>query len=208
MRKRPDLLRFPLSWVFASSGNIAILRVLQDNREGMSGRAIAKEAGINHQACAVALKKLEAIGIIKRRGSGKTQLIRINFDHFLAEELVLAALRREKDMFPRAFKNIVDSLRDLSLSVTVFGSAAVGETEPGSDIDLMIIVKAENKGKVLNQVRTLSAKFAHRYGFRLSPIVLTAGEVKARAGKSDQLIKSILKHGVDLLSRKFKEILR
>ena len=43
----------------------AVLRALKDSREGMSGRAVAREAGVNHQAGAVAIRSLEAMGLVQ-----------------------------------------------------------------------------------------------------------------------------------------------
>jgi hypothetical protein len=84
--------------LFARPSQLPILRALQDSQEGMSGRAIAREAGINHQACAQALRHLESLGLVRRLGTGRTQLMRLNFSHHLVKELILPLLQKEREI--------------------------------------------------------------------------------------------------------------
>lgn len=58
----------------------------------MSGRAVARAAGMNHQTCAVAVNRLERLGLLKRQGSGKIQLIRLNAKNLLIRDLLLPLL--------------------------------------------------------------------------------------------------------------------
>ncbi len=96
MRGRPNHPRRPLDWIFSAPSNVGVLRVLKDSKQGMSGRAIAREAGFNHRAIARAVAKLETLGLIERQGSGKTQLIRLNFEHLLVKDVLLPMFADEK----------------------------------------------------------------------------------------------------------------
>ncbi len=64
MRPRTAAFRRPLDQVFAAPSHIAILRALLDSAEGMSGRQVARLAEVNHQACAVALGRLEELSVL------------------------------------------------------------------------------------------------------------------------------------------------
>ena len=200
------LLR-PLDWVFSTPSHIAVLRALRDSKEGMSGRAVARAAGINHQTCALALKRLEGFGLIQRQGSAQTQLLRLNFDHFLVHELLLPALRKERELMAQIRAEILDQIGKRALGARLFGSAARGDARPGSDIDLLLIVQAEQKAKIVNAARQFSSSFTKKFGIRLSPIVLTLREAKNRIQTADQLLRNILADGIDVGVKDIHEVL-
>jgi predicted nucleotidyltransferase len=200
-------LRSPLDLLFARPSQLAALRVLQDSREGMSGRAIARQARVNHQACAVALRRLEEINLIQRIGAGRTQLIRLNFDHHLVKELILPLLRKERELVSHIRREIAQQFKDTALAVTLFGSVARGEDVPGSDVDLLIVTKATDKPRAMKRAEQYNTGFQQRYGMRLSPIVMTPGEAARKMNASKPLLKNILADGIDLLPRRLREVL-
>lgn len=91
----------PLDWVFAAPSHIAVLRALSGSKEGMSARAAARAGGVNHQAAAVALRRLRALGVVRRLGSGQVQLLCLDKKHPLVPALV-SLLRREKKVLRAA----------------------------------------------------------------------------------------------------------
>ena len=141
-------LRYPLDRIFAASSHIPILRALQNSREGMSGRAIAREARIDHQSCAVAVGNLEALGILQRQGGGRTQLIRLNFENILVKNSLLPLLRQERELLMKAKQEIVETFKDDALAMTLFGSAARGHDAPGSDLDVLLLVGEPGRNKI------------------------------------------------------------
>lgn len=203
--RQASVLERPLNWVFSAPSHVAVLRALRDSREGMSGRAVARAAGVNHQACAAGLKRLESLGIIQRQGAGKTQLVRLNFNHFLVKEALLPLLRRERDLQAQIRELIRNELKTSALSATIFGSTARGEAEPGSDIDVLVLVRAEGQAKTLKKVHELAAVIRDRYGIRLSGLVLTPR--MARATRYEALMQNIRHQGSDLLPTRFQQIL-
>ena len=201
-------LRYPLDVLFSVSSHLAILRALQRSREGMSGRAIAREAGMNHQACALALRKLEAIGVVKRQGTGRTQLVRLNFDNYLIKELVLPLLRKENELLGVMREDIVSYFKHDAVAISLFGSVARGADLPGSDVDVLFAVKRIGKDKLLQKANAYSTAFTQKYGVRLSPLVLTLAETRRKVKQSDTLLKHILADGIDLLPTKLQEVIR
>ena len=199
-------LRYPLDRIFSASSHVPILRALQDSREGMSGRSIAREAHINHQACAVAVKNLEALGILQRQGSGKTQLIRVNFENCLVKNSLLPLLRQERELPKKIKGEIAETFKD-ALTLTLFGSSARGEDAPGSDMDALLIVDEPRKHKIQKRASEYAPAFIRRYGIRLSPIVMTTAEAKRRIKKSDPLLKNIVSEGTDLLPKRLRDML-
>ena len=206
MRMRSQL-RYPLDRVFSSGIHSAILRALQDSREGMSGRAIARLAGINHQACAMALKNLDSLGVLQRQGTGKVQLLRLNFENHLIRELILPLLRKERDLLKSVRQEVANAFKKEALAITLFGSVARKQDVPGSDMDILLVVKGTDKAQVVDQVTRTSSGFVRKYGVRLSPIVMTLREAQERSRKVDPLLRNILSEGIDLLPRKLKGVI-
>lgn len=208
MYDRINLLERPLDWVFSAPNHIAILRALSETKVGMSGRAVARQANVNHQACAVAIRKLEMIGIIERMGGGRTQLIRLHFGHFLVRELLLPLLQRERTLRTQIHQDIIRHFQSIALTATLFGSAIRHQVMPGSDIDLLLIVPPSTRLKVTNSARDFAGNFVKKYGIRFSPFVFTAKRARARLNRSDPLFQNILLEGIDLLPKKLKDVLR
>jgi predicted nucleotidyltransferase len=206
MASKKQFLSYPLNWVFSAPSNVALLRTLKDSAEGMSGRAAARRAGINHQACRQALDRLEVIGIIKRRGSGHTQLVSLNFEHVLVKEALLPLFRAEKAFQAMVRDAIRNALRKEARTATLFGSAARKEELPGSDVDLLLVAGGGRKDKLSGKALELGTAFTAQYGIRLSPITYSTAEAKEKYRKGDPLMKNILLHGIDLLEEKLKDI--
>jgi predicted nucleotidyltransferase len=206
MGKKKAFIAYPLDWMFSAPSHVALLRALKDSAEGMSGRAAARAAGINHQACRQALDRLEGIGIIVRQGSGHTQLLRLNFDHALVKEALLPLFRAEKNFQALLRSSIVHCLGKDARTATLFGSAARKEDRPGSDIDLLLVADGAKKTRLADKTMEFGRGFTKKYGIRLSPITYSASEAKVKYRSGDPLIKNILAHGIDLLNEKLKDV--
>ena len=193
-------LRYPLDALFSVRSHIAILRALQNTKEGMSARGVARAAGVNHQACAVALRKLEQLGAVSRMGSGRTQLLRLNRESHLVSDLILPLLRKERQWISIVHTAVVQAFEQSALTITVFGSTARGEDTPGSDLDVLVVARhIYDKNAVLRSAALDNSDFMNRFGVRCSPVVLTLAEAKSRIRNKDKLVKNILKEGLDLL---------
>jgi len=206
MGKKKAFVSCPLDWVFAAPSQLAVLRALKDSAEGMSGRAAARAAGINHQACKQALDRLEALGLVIRQGSGHTQLLRLNLSHALIQDALLPLFRAEKAFQAQLRGAIARGLGRDARTATLFGSAARKEDRPGSDIDLLLVAETGKKAALAGKAAEFGRDFTKKYGLRLSPITYTAAEARARYDSGDPLIRNILAHGIDLLDKKLREI--
>lgn len=206
MATKKSFLLCPLNWVFSAPSNVALLRTLRDSAEGMSGRAAARAAGINHQACRQALDRFEVMGIIKRQGSGHTQLIRLNFEHVLVKDALLPLFRAEKKFQSLLRGAVKTGLGKEARTATIFGSVARKEEFPGSDIDLLLVADGGHKAKLVGKLLEMGRAFTVHYGIRLSPITYSAAEARAKYRRGDPLLKNILSHGIDLLDEKLKDV--
>jgi predicted nucleotidyltransferase len=193
--------------VFSSPANCALLRALLNTREGMSGRAAARAAGINHQVGSLSIGRLEAAGVIERRGAGRVQLVRLRPDNVLVDELLRPLFRGERALWTRLREELSKGWGKGLLSVVLFGSAARGEAGPDSDVDLLVLVEG-SKVSVRKAADERRSSVLRRYGFRLSPLVFNVDEVRKRLHSGDRLLSNILREGILLGGRSLKEVIR
>lgn len=197
MRPRGHAMRRPLDQVFVAASHVAVCRALLDTAEGMSGRQVARQAGINHQTCAVALGRLEDIGIIRRQGSGQVQLFRLNRENLVVRDLLVPLLTKEREVFPRILRRVGELLAGRCARAMIFGSAARGEEQPDSDLDLLAVAESPR-----GQTRTrqggdqVRAALATEWGLRVNTIVLTRQAIETRQRRNDPLVTAILREGI------------
>lgn len=208
MGKRINIIEHPLECILSHPSSVPVLRALKDSKEGMSGRAVAREADINHQTCALAIIRLEALGVLRRRGSGKTQLISLNTANFIVRDLLLPLFRGEQELAARIREDIRNGITGRAQCATLFGSVARREAAPGSDVDLLLLTSPKAKAGLTAGVDEFSRDFILHYGIRLSPLIMTVREAKARVKSGDQLLKNILREGIDLGPDKLGDILK
>jgi len=197
MRAKVGAFRRPLDQVFAAPSHLAVLRALLDAAEGMSGRQVARLAGINHQTCAVTLGRLEELGLVRRQGSGQTQLFRLNRTHRLVQDLLLSLLQREREVFPKLLRRVGGLLSGHCRQALVFGSVARGEERRVSDLDLLLVAGgAREAADTRRAAATVREALEEEWGLRVNPIVLTERAVAARQAGKDPLIANILREGI------------
>jgi len=92
------VMKNPLDAVFAAPCHVAILRAMYRNSRPTSGRRIAREAGVNHQACAEGLRRLERLGLVQRQVLGRAHAFSLNQSHPVVGELLLPVFRREEGL--------------------------------------------------------------------------------------------------------------
>lgn len=207
MKRQNGILRAPLNRIFYAPSHVAVLRALMDSLEGMSGRELARQAGINHQSCTQAIARLEEIGVLQRRGTGKIQLIRLNRENFLVKELLLPLLKKERGFFSKIKEEIKSHFGNNAISVIIFGSAARKEERPESDLDICIIVKnIKEKRKTQNIIDKILLRLFVTLGIKLSSLVFTLYEAKSRIKKNDPLFKSIASDGILLIGKQLRDL--
>jgi predicted nucleotidyltransferase len=199
MRTRTGAFRQPLDPVFAAPSHLAVCRALLDTAEGMSGRQVARQAGINHQTCAVALGRLEELGVVRRQGSGQSQLFQLSRENLLVRELLLPLLRKEREIFPRMIRRVGELAAGRCVRALVFGSVARGEERRESDLDLLLIADGPrgqaSTHRAANELRAVMAK---EWGLRMNAIVLTRRAMEVRRQRRDPLIANILREGIEI----------
>src|SRR3989304_4786503 len=99
-----------LDEIFSRWSNVAVLRALNKYVIGISGREVARVAGITVKNCFTALNDLEDIGIVTRVRGGRDHLFTLNREHFLVRQGIIPLLEIEKKFVEVIFDDIKKKL--------------------------------------------------------------------------------------------------
>lgn len=186
-----------LDEVFTRWSNVAVLRALNKYVIGISGREVARAAGITVKNCFTALNDLENIGIVKRVRGGRDHLFSLNRQHFLVNQGITPVFETEQQFVEEIFNDIKKKLKKNCKSVYLFGSVARKEEEAGSDLDLCIIYDKSNQKKILEEsVFELKSLLYKKYFVNVSPFYITHKEFIRRAKSNKPPVNDIVKDGI------------
>lgn len=185
-----------LNEIFSTYSNIAVLRAMQDNRQGLSGREISKKAGLSAPSCIQALNKLERLKLVIKQKGGRDHLFTLNFSNVVLTEAIIPVLEFERNWLNRILGEIKKVLKNDSLSLILFGSVARSEENYESDFDVAIILsESKSNSKLDDKVTKLSLHLKNNFGISLSSITLSLSNFKKRAKKNLPPVNNILVEG-------------
>ena len=196
-----------LDEVLAAWSHLAILRALQDAAQGMSGRELARQAGLSHQAGDRAIARLEKLHILKRQRSGRAHFFTLNRSHQLVIKALLPLLVAERQFFPELCAAIRKRLGKSALAIILFGSVARKQENAASDLDLCFVVRhAKDKTLLQTAVHQTAPVLFQRFGAKLAPIFLTVAEFQKKAKRYSPPIGDILNEGVVISGLSLREL--
>ena len=128
----------------SSTVDTDVLAVLASSTMPRSGRELARRAGRSSTGVQHALDRLVEHGLVSRLEVGRTFLYTLNRDHLLAPVVEkMADVRLE---LIQRLRDELGSWRTPPIHASLFGSAARGDGDTGSDIDLFLVRPAEAAG--------------------------------------------------------------
>ena len=165
--------RFPMHQIFAAPSHIAIFRVLNQLNQGISGRELARRAGINDRTCRLALQRMENLNLVEYLGSGKTILFRLNRKNYFAKNMFFYLFEKENEYFDTVIYQLKDYLLNKCVWSCIYGSVVEKTDTSSSDLDVLIIVKnLQSLDTFLENISVLVSAVFVEFGLSLSPIVL------------------------------------
>lgn len=115
-----------------------VLSVLAGTTRPLTGREIARLVGrSSHSGVLNALERLVEHGLVDREEAGAALLFTLNREHLAAPAVDLLAQMRSELL--NRLRGAVDSWEIQPVHVSLFGSAARGEGDTDSDIDLFVV---------------------------------------------------------------------
>lgn len=119
-----------------------VLRVLASTSLGLTGREVAELAGRrSHSGVLDALHRLTEHGLVRRAPLNRAYLFALNREHLATEAVELLMSLRSK-LFER-IRSAIDTWEVAPVHASVFGSAARGDGDVDSDIDMLVVRPAD-----------------------------------------------------------------
>lgn len=175
----------PLDAALSAPSRLAVLRVLSAARAPLSGRAIARMAGINHQGASVALGALAALGLVERRPAGRSDQWRLDRRRWLVSEVLVPLLERETEHAEGVVQAVQAALKGAAVAVLVSGQAAKGRLAPGKPLELIVVEGAPGRRRIAESLRSLKATLDERWGLALDARVLSKREALTAVAVED-----------------------
>ncbi len=207
-------LNRPLDKILNNEIKIRVLRIFCQNQGEMSGRQIARMAGVTPKTAHEILQDLLGEGVLVLRAVGKTYLFCLNEDRLLVKDVLRPLFVAENALIGRLFdiiRTTIDQsdLKNDIISVAVFGSIHAGTERPASDVDLLVIVKnAVSKRKTEVLFSQIDRQVSSLWGNLVSPYINGLAEFKRNAKKKTGPVPGILKSYQLIYGDRLEKILR
>ena len=154
-----------------------VLAALDRIEVPLSGRALARAAGLTQSTAQRALARLREAGLVVAEPAPPSLLYRVNRDHVAMAPLI--ALIHLDDELRRRIAGHVRGWRPSAVSVVVYGSVARGQASPRSDVDLLVVrpdATPPDDGPWQEQVADLSERVRRWTGRRVSLVEMSRHE--------------------------------
>ncbi len=202
-----SLLSTPLDNALSSLSKVRLLRLLIEQDRIVSGREAARLTGMSHTSIRRAIEVLAQSGLVHRESSGRQLLCRANRENLLVLELLGPLFSAEARWPTMIFAKIRERVAKIQnqlprpagdqveiLAVLLFGSVAKGTDRPGSDLDIMFLVRHEPTAHwfdigIIELMRDLSREL----GTDVRPVVLTLSQAKHQLKQRDHFISNALR---------------
>lgn len=203
----------PLNTVFDNGIKIRILRIFCLTHIELNGRQVAKEVKVTPKTAHRVLLELVNEGVLFMKNVGRTYLFELNKENLLVKDVLKVTFNLEKKVFNKIFEGILDEIKESPLkneivSLALFGSVYEKNDRPGSDIDILVIIKnSAVQGKVEKLFEEIEGKVAPLIGNTISAYVNTVSGFRTKATNRLPLIGNILKSHRLLYGKALKELL-
>jgi predicted nucleotidyltransferase len=171
-------VRYPLTSLLGSAGNVRMLRTLVSERAPQSAPHLARRAGLSPQGARLVLETLVRQQLVSVYGSGRAQVYVLRDSHPFSA--AIAALFQEEE---KRWERLLGALRagltkhgtDVQ-AAWLYGSVARGEDTPRSDLDIALLVVS---ARVTDSVREELMPIEDEHHIHISLTGLTAEELAA-----------------------------
>jgi len=194
-----------LNYIFTAPSSLAVLRVLNQSVIGLSGREIARLAGITHRTALKTLDNLEALKILDKQIVGNTYYFTIKKERYLYKEIISLVFKKEKQFKQKLWDQIRLIGDENIVSLIVFGSVARKVETYESDLDLCIVYD-NKKNEIEKRINELSNLLYTEYGVTLAPFYVSKKTFKKKANNSEEPINNILKEGIVIYGEQLNRV--
>ncbi len=175
---------WPLNEILGSRTNIKVLRVLAGSELDLTGRQVARNAGLNAMTCQNTLNRLRDTGILEVRQAGRAYLYQLKERNHLVSNMILPLFRKERTFLKDQLGTFSSRLRGVAASAYLIESSS--SDEPGRGI--CIIVSNETNSEF---ARKKAEEEIESLGIILGVTIITIAELKKLYLEDDPLYQAI-----------------
>ncbi|MEQ9330237.1 nucleotidyltransferase domain-containing protein [Thalassobaculum sp.] len=205
-----SVLRHPLTTILGAKAHVRVLRELFAHGGELSAPALVRRTGLAQSSVREALMGLEPLGIVRALGQGRVRLYRVACDHPLSAplEVLFQAEEERYQAILDAIRNAVREFGDDVLAAWLYGSVARGEDGPTSDVDIAVVIKADEVSRVADGIRERLMDAEDRLVFHLSVVPVDEDDVRRLDREGDPWWRDIQRDGIALIGPRPEELLR
>lgn len=187
----------------------AVLIVLAGSSVPRSGREIARRAGRSKTGVQHVLERLVDHGIVERLATGNAQLYSLNRDHLLAGAVEQMANAHTELI--RRLHNTIGSWETPAVHVSMFGSAARGDGDTHSDIDMLIVRPANldpESEQWRAQIDLLAEDVRRCTGNNAGIVEISDADLPRLVGEQRPILAELRSDAIDIAGKPTKTLLR
>lgn len=192
----------------ASSIDTDVLVVLAGTTRALSGRRVAQLVGRSQRGVLAALDRFVDHGLVRRTEAGRALMHELNRDHLAAPAVeLLAGMRTE---FLRRLRAAFADWDVAPVHASIFGSAARGDGDTSSDIDLFVVRPAsvdEDDPVWRSQVVGLIEDAGSWSGNHVALIEQPESDLGRLRRSGPPVLKELRRDGIDLAGASLRELL-
>jgi predicted nucleotidyltransferase len=186
-----------------------VLVVLAGSTKPRSGRELARRAGRSNTGVQHVLDRLVEHGLVNREEVGRTFLYELNRDHLLAPTVEQMADARAE--LVRRLRDAIDAWEVPPVHASLFGSAARGDGDASSDIDLLVVRPADvdpEDPAWRDQLNALADLVRRWTGNSAGIAEVSEGELPRLRKDRPPIVEEVGEDAVDLAGEETRKLLR
>lgn len=191
------------------SVDTAVLIVLAGSSTPRSGREIARRAGRSKTGVQHVLQRLVDHGIVQRMPAGNAQLYTLNREHLLAGAVEQMAGAHAALL--RRLAETIGSWELPTIHASMFGSAARGDGDTRSDIDLLIVRPADLDAEGAawrSQIDALAENVRRWTGNNAGIVELSEADLPRLAEQQPPILAELRRDAIEIAGTPTRTLLR
>lgn len=184
-----------------------VVRVLAGTSGALSARQVARRVHAGSRPTVLrSLTRLARLGVLDLERVGRSHMFSLNREHIATPALEQLVALRERMV--EAVRGAVHDLDPPPLAAGLFGSAARGDGDADSDIDLLLVHAGEQaNARWVDQAAALAALVERRTGNRVAIHEVSRGKLAALAAERAPIIADLRRDYLPLLGEPIGSLL-
>lgn len=186
-----------------------VLVALTGSTMPRSGREVARQAGRSNTGVQHALERLVEHGLVDRLETGRTYLYTLNWDHLLASAVERMA-EASSELIVR-LREAIGAWEVPAVHASMFGSAARGDGDVDSDIDLFLVKPEQTDARDhvwSQQVGELAEEVKSWTGNSAGIAEVSEHELSRLRIEQPLLVEELKRDAIDLVGASTRVLLR